>query len=68
MLLKLLKQYEELFDGTLGKWKTAPVKIEMRPDAQPVNIRWYPLPIINKRTFKIELERLENIGVFERVQ
>ena len=37
MLLKLLKQYNELFDSTLGKWKTALVIIKMRPDANPVN-------------------------------
>ena len=24
-LLKLLKDFEELFDGTLGRWKTTPV-------------------------------------------
>ena len=30
MLLKLLKQFEPLFDGTLGRWNTAPVIIKMR--------------------------------------
>ena len=29
MLLKLLKQYETLFDGTLGRWNTTPVNIEL---------------------------------------
>ena len=29
MLLQLLKQYEALFDGTLGRWRTTPVKIEL---------------------------------------
>ena len=68
MLLKLLKQYEKLFDGTLGKWRTNPVEIETRPDSKPVNSRWYPVPRINKQTFKKELERLVKIGVLERVQ
>ena len=67
-LLKLLKQFETLFDGTLGKWKTKPVKIETRSDSKPVNSRWYPVPRINKLTFKKELERLVSIGVLERVQ
>ena len=29
MLLKLLKQYKTLFDGTLGRWNTTPVNIEL---------------------------------------
>ena len=66
--MKLLKQYEKLFDGTLGKWSTPPVKIETRPGSRPVNSRWYPVPRINKHTFKKELEQLVKIGVLERVQ
>ena len=68
MILILLKQYKELFDGTLVKWKTSLVKIERRPDAKPVNLRWYPVPRINKRAFKIELEHFKKIGFLERVQ
>jgi hypothetical protein len=37
----------------------------MRPDSKPVNSRWYPVPRINKLTFKKELERLVKIGVLE---
>ena len=43
MLLKLLKQYETLFDGTLGRWNTTPVNIELRPNSNPVNAKWYPV-------------------------
>ena len=68
MLLKSLKQLETLFDGTLGKWQTKPVEIETRPDAKPVNSRWYPVPRIKKLTFKKELERLVSISVLEKVQ
>ena len=67
-LLKLLQQFEKLFDGTLGKWQTTPVDIELRPNSKPVNSRWYPVPRINKLTFKKELMRLVQIGVLERVQ
>ena len=41
------------------------VKIEIRPDAEPINSRWYFVPRIDKRGFKIELEGLEKIGVLE---
>ena len=28
-LLELLKEFEELFDGTLGDWRTEPVSFEL---------------------------------------
>ena len=55
-LLKTLKKFETLFDGTLGRWKTDPVKIQLKEGAKAVNSRWYPVPKINKATFKKELE------------
>ncbi|GFH50707.1 hypothetical protein CTEN210_07183 [Chaetoceros tenuissimus] len=66
-LLKTLKKFESLFDGTLGRWKTDPVKIQLKEGAKAVNCRWYPVPKINKETYKKELERLVKIGVLEVV-
>ena len=40
----------------------------MRTNSKPVNTKWYPVPRINKLTFKKELMRLVEIGVVERVQ
>ena len=68
MLLKLLRKSEALFDGTLGRWNTTPVNITLRRNAKPVNARWYPIPRINKTTFKKDLMRLVQIGVLEKVQ
>ena len=34
-LLALLKRYEFLFDGTLGKWTTDPVDLELKADVKP---------------------------------
>ncbi|GFH61806.1 hypothetical protein CTEN210_18281 [Chaetoceros tenuissimus] len=56
-----------MFDGTLGRWKTDPVKIQLKEGAKAVNSRWYPVPKINKETFKKELELLVKIGVLEVV-
>ena len=68
-LLVLLKDYEDIFDGTLGKWKTEPVEIEIKTNDKPVSSRYYPVPHINnKATFKKELLRLVDIGVLEPVQ
>jgi hypothetical protein len=36
-LFRLLQKYEALFDGTLGKWNTDPVNIELCEDAKPVS-------------------------------
>ena len=67
-LLSLLKDFEDLFDGTLGKWDTDPIDIETKPDHKPSSARYYPVPKINKATFKKELLRLVEIGVLTPVQ
>ena len=44
-LLKLLQQYEPLFDGTLGTWKTEPIELELKdPDCKPYHAKPYPVP------------------------
>ena len=35
-LLELLQKFEELFDGTLGTWKTDPVDLELKEDVKPI--------------------------------
>ena len=35
-LLKLLQKFEELFDGTLGTWKTDPVDFKLKEDAKSI--------------------------------
>ena len=32
LLLSLLEDFEDLFDGTLGDWATDPVDLELKPD------------------------------------
>ena len=67
-LLALLEDFEDIFDGTLGHWKTDPIEIELKPGSKPYNGRYYPVPKINKETFKKELLRLVDIGVLNRVE
>ena len=38
-LLKSLHILEELFDGTLGTWKTDPLDFELNKDAKPIQLR-----------------------------
>ena len=43
-LLKLLQQFEPLFDGTLGTWKTEPVELELKDsDCNPYHAKPYPV-------------------------
>jgi hypothetical protein len=51
-----------------GKWNTDPVNIELGEDAKPVSSRYYPVPKINKETFRKELLCLVDIGVLTPVQ
>ena len=67
-LLKLLQKYEDLFDGTLGEWKTDPVSFELKEGAKPHSQRHYPMPHIHKETFKKELKRMVELGILEKVQ
>ena len=65
-LKQLLNKYEELFDGSLGDWKTTPVSIDLKEDAKPYHSRPYPVPHIHKEQFKKELDSLEKMGVLKK--
>ena len=43
-LLKLLLEFEELFDGTLGDWKTEPVKFQLKQGTALYHGRAFPIP------------------------
>ncbi len=64
-LLELLKEFEELFDGTLGDWRTEPVSFELKEGAKPYHDRPYPVPNMCKQTTIKELNRLCELGVLE---
>lgn len=48
MLLELLADYEPLFDGTLGAWKTVPVSFELKEGAKPYQGCAFPIPKVHK--------------------
>ena len=43
-LLVLLKEFEKLFNRTLGGWKTDPVSFELKEGATPYHDRPDPVP------------------------
>ena len=58
-LYTLLKNYECLYDGNLGKWHGKPYGIKPKPDAEPYHRKTFPDTHIHELTFKQELDELE---------
>jgi len=67
-LLKLLTEFEMLFDGTLGDWQTAPVGFKLKPDAKPYHGRAFPIPRIHLEVLKREVDRLVKLGVLKKTR
>jgi hypothetical protein len=64
-LLRLLTEFEPLFDGTLGAWRTTPVTFELKEGAKPYHGRTFPIPHFHKETIMKEIKRLIELGVLE---
>ena len=62
-LLELLKDFEPLFDGTLGAWKTTPVAFQLKEGAK--HGRAFPIPIVYKETIMKEIKCLCELGVLK---
>ena len=52
-LLALLKKYESLFDGSLGRWKGTEYKIQLKDDAKP-----FGCSLLDTRDFTETTDRL----------
>ncbi len=55
-LLWVLQENNMIIDGTLGVYPHTKVHIDIDPNAKPVHSRPYPVPCINLKTFKMELD------------
>ena len=64
-MLKLLQNFEDLFNGTLNTWKIYPVDLELKEYVKPICSRPYPVPKVHDKIFKNEVESLVLIGVLE---
>jgi hypothetical protein len=67
-LLKLLQKFEDLFDGTLGTWKTDPVDLELLdPKVKPFHAKPYPVPYFQEKRLKEDINRLCLYGVLRKI-
>ena len=67
-LLALLKKYEQLFDGTVGTWKTAPVELFLKdPNCEPYHAKAYPVPHSQEQKLKEEVDRLCQQGILRKI-
>ncbi len=65
MLLELLTEIEELFDGTLGDCNTEPVSFELKEGTRQYHDWPFPVPQSCKETAIKEFNRLCDLGVLE---
>jgi hypothetical protein len=67
-LHKLLRKFAHLFDGTLGKWTTDPVDLELKDkNEKPYHARAYPVPHSQEQLLKDEVQQLVDFGVLRKV-
>jgi hypothetical protein len=67
-LLKLLQKFEDLFDGTLGTWKTDLVDLELiNPKVKPFHAKPYPLPYSQEKRLKEGINCLCLYGVLRKI-
>ena len=64
-LIQLLKTFKNLFDGTLGTWKTTPIESELKDDTKPVWSRPYAVPEVHKAMSQKEFRILISLGIPE---
>ena len=65
---QLTAQYASLFDGSLGTVKGVKAHLKMKPNSTPKFLKPRPVPFGLKDKIGEELNRLEKIGVLEKVE
>ncbi|XP_073942471.1 uncharacterized protein [Choristoneura fumiferana] len=66
-LQHIIKKYEQLFDGKLGKVNDYQVNIHVKPGAEPVHLPARPIKFGMKRNIEKEIDRLVSEGIINEV-
>ena len=64
----LLCEFQDLFSSDLGKLKNKKVHLEVLPGTRPIFIKPRVIPFAFKSEVEKELDRLEKIGVIEKIE
>ena len=64
----LRQEYSHLFKGSLGKLKGVVVNLEVKEGAKPKFFKPRPIAFAIKEKVEVELKRLEDLGVIEKVK
>jgi hypothetical protein len=64
-LLKLLTEFEDHFDGTLGDWDTEPISLKLKEGAKPYRGSPFLTPKAHKDTLNKEVQRLCELVVLK---
>ena len=64
---RLLEDYNDMFDGSLGTLAKITGKLYLKEDAKPVFCKTRSLPYAMKAKVEQELQRLQNDGIIEPV-
>ena len=63
----LLDKYSEVFKEGLGKISTFEASLHLKPGSRPKFFKTRPVPFALKQAVERELERLEELGIIEKV-
>ena len=66
-LEKLLAEYQEIFGTDLGRCKGVKAHLYVKADAKPKFYRPRPIPLALKDKIKADLDRMEKLGIIEKV-
>ena len=64
----IVKEYSDLFDDTVGKFKNNKVCLEISPDAIPIFCKPRPIPYAFVDKIKQEIKNLESSGIITKVE
>ena len=64
----LFKKYEEVFKEDLGMLKSATATLHVKPNATPKFFKPRPVPYAIREAMENELDRLESVGIIEKVE
>ncbi len=65
ILIKLLLDFEDFFDVTLGDWQTEPSSFKLKEGTKPFYGQAFPVSQIYKQMLKKQAERPEELGVLK---